>query len=109
MWVGGQGGEDGPLRVVRLAEDLVLHQVELVTDTKPAHSSWLPVSVTTILVPVSVTTILVPVPVTTILVPVSVTTILVTCVYEYHSGTCVYECHLWLPVSMNTTSGNLCL
>ena len=100
MWVGGQGGEDGPLRVVRLAEDLVLHQVELVTDTKPAHSSWLPVSVTTILVPVSVTTILV---------PVSVTTILVTCVYEYHSGTCVYECHLWLPVSMNTTSGNLCL
>ena len=91
MWVGGQGGEDGPLRVVRLAEDLVLHQVELVTDTKPAHSSWLPVSVTTILV------------------PVSVTTILVTCVYEYHSGTCVYECHLWLPVSMNTTSGNLCL
>ena len=91
MWVGGQGGEDGPLRVVRLAEDLVLHQVELVTDTKPAHSSWLPVSVTTILV------------------PVSVTTILVTCVYEYHSGTCVYECHLWLPVSMNTTSGDLCL
>ena len=91
VWVGGQGGEDGPLRVVRLAEDLVLHQVELVTDTKPAHSSWLPVSVTTILV------------------PVSVTTILVTCVYEYHSGTCVYECHLWLPVSMNTTSGNLCL
>ena len=91
VWVGGQGGEDGPLRVVRLAEDLVLHQVELVTDTKPAHSSWLPVSVTTILV------------------PVSVTTILVTCVYEYHSGTCVYECHLWLPVSMNTTSGDLCL
>ena len=82
VWVGRQGGEDGPLRVVRLAEDLVLHQVELVTDTKPAHSSWL---------------------------PVSVTTILVTCVYEYHSGTCVYECHLWLPVSMNTTSGNLCL
>ena len=95
MWVGGQGGEDGPLRVVRLAEDLVLHQVELVTDTKPAHSSWLPVSVTTILVPVSVTTILVPVSVTTILVTCVYEYHSGTCVYEYHSGTCVYEYHLW--------------